>query len=88
MSLTPSPIELRARALTDLRMGLPVVIDLLEPLVICAAETLTQGRLNSLRALGEVQAVVSKWRADTLKISAYDGGDLCGWSSFCDRHEL
>ena len=73
MSLTPSPIELRARALTDLRMGLPVVIDLLEPLVICAAETLTQGRLNSLRALGEVQAVVSKWRADTLKISAYDG---------------
>ena len=73
MSLTPSPIELRARALTDLRMGLPVVIDLPEPLVICAAETLTQGRLNSLRALGEVQAVVSKWRADTLKISAYDG---------------
>ena len=72
MSLTPSPIELRARALTDLRMGLPVVIDLPEPLVICAAETLTQERLNSLRTLGEVQAVISKWRADTLKISVYD----------------
>ena len=72
MTLTPSPIELRARALTDLRMGLPVVIDLPEPLVVCAAETLTQERLNSLRALGEVQAVISKWRADTLKISAYD----------------
>ena len=72
MSLTPSPIELRARALTDLRMGLPVVIDMPEPLVVCAAETLTHERLNSLRALGEVQAVISKWRADTLKISAYD----------------
>ena len=72
MSLTPSPTELRARALTDLRMGLPVVIDLPKPLVVCAAETLTQDRLVSLRALGEVQAVISKWRAVTLKISTYD----------------
>ena len=72
MSLTPSPTELRARALTDLRMGLPVVIDLPEPLVICAAETITQERLTALRALGIVEAVVSKWRADTLKISTYD----------------
>ena len=73
MSLIPSPTELRARALTDLRMGLPVVIDLPEPLVICAVETLTQERLTSLRSLGEVQAVVSKWRADTLKMNVYDG---------------
>ena len=73
MSISPSPVELRARALTDLRMGLPVVIDMPQPLVVCAAETVTQDRLNALRALGEVQAVLSKWRADTLKISAYDG---------------
>ena len=73
MSLSPSPIELRARALTDLRMGLPVVINLPTPLVICAAETITDERLASLRSLGEVQAVVSKWRADTLKINVYDG---------------
>ena len=73
MSISPSPVELRARALTDLRMGLPVVIDLPQPLVVCAAETLTQDRLEALRALGEVQAVLSKWRADTLKINAYDG---------------
>lgn len=73
MSISPSPVELRARALTDLRMGLPVVIDLPQPLVVCAAETLTQDRLEALRALGEVQAVLSKWRADTLRINAYDG---------------
>ena len=73
MSISPSPVELRARALTDLRMGLPVVIDMPQPLVVCAAETLTQERLDALRALGEVQAVLSKWRADTLKINAYDG---------------
>ncbi|MDA9099652.1 GTP cyclohydrolase II [Planktomarina sp.] len=73
MSLSPSPIELRARALTDLRMGLPVVINLPTPLVICAAETITEERLVSLRSLGEVQAVVSRWRADTLKINVYDG---------------
>jgi len=73
MTLSPSPVELRARALTDLRMGLPVVIDMPEPLVVCAAETLTQDRLDALRSLGEVQAVLSKWRADTLKVNAYDG---------------
>ena len=60
MSISPSPVELRARALTDLRMGLPVVIDMPQPLVVCAAETLTQDRLDALRALGEVQAVLSK----------------------------
>ena len=73
MTLSPSPVELRARALTDLRMGLPVVIDMPQPLVVCAAETLTQDRLDALRSLGEVQAVLSKWRADTLKVNAYDG---------------
>ena len=73
MSISPSPVELRARALADLRMGLPVVIDMPQPLVVCAAETLTQERLDALRTLGEVQAVLSKWRADTLKINAYDG---------------
>ena len=73
MSLSPSPTELRARALTDLRMGLPVVINLPVPMVICAAETITEDRLVSLRSLGEVQAVVSKWRAKTLKINVYEG---------------
>ena len=73
MSLFISPLELRARALTDLRLGLPVVINLPQPLVVCAAETLTNDRLAELRSLGEVQGVVSKWRADTLKINAYDG---------------
>ena len=72
MSLIPSPVELRARALTDLRMGMPVVLDLPQPLVICASETLTEARLSSLRSLGEVEAVVSKWRANTLKIPVYD----------------
>ncbi len=72
MSLIPSPVELRARALTDLRMGMPVVLDLPQPLVICASETLTEARLSSLRSLGDVEAVVSKWRANTLKIPVYD----------------
>ena len=72
MSLTPSPLELRARALTDLRIGLPVIIRAPQPLVVCAAETLTDERLASLRSLGEVQAVISKWRANTLKINLYD----------------
>ena len=71
MTLSPSPTELRARALTDLRMGLPVVINLPVPIVICAAETITEDRLVSLRSLGEVQAVVSKWRAKTLKVNVY-----------------
>ena len=72
MSLIPSPVELRARALTDLRMGMPVVLELPQPLVICASETLTEARLSSLRSLGDVEAVFSKWRANTLRIPVYD----------------
>ena len=51
MSLSPSPVELRARALTDLRMGLPVVIEMQQPLVVSLAEALTQGRLGVLSAI-------------------------------------
>ena len=51
MSISPSPVELRARALTDLRMGLPVVIEMQQPLVVSLAEALTQGRLGVLSAI-------------------------------------
>ena len=73
MSLFPTALEMRSRALADLRLGLPIIIDMPQPLMVCAAETLTNDRLEGFRELGEVHGVISKWRADTLKINVYDG---------------
>ncbi|SIO48159.1 GTP cyclohydrolase II [Rhodovulum sp. ES.010] len=71
MPLGPDSTERLARARGDLRMGVPVVLG---PLVVLAAETLTQPRLQALRALGgtPVLAITAR-RAATLKARPYDG---------------
>ncbi|MBL3570644.1 GTP cyclohydrolase II [Rhodovulum sulfidophilum] len=71
MRLGPGSTERLARARGDLRMGVPVVVG---PLVVVAAETLTPGRLDALRALGgrPVLAITAR-RAETLKARPYDG---------------
>lgn len=73
MTLSPTHSDLHARALTDLRLGLPIVMDGPVPMLVCALETLTQSRLDALRTHGDVQIALTKWRANTLKIASYDG---------------
>jgi GTP cyclohydrolase II len=75
MSLAPDITELLARARSDLRMGLPVVLSGTdEAALVMAAETLTAARLADLRALGGTPAVaVSARRAVTLSARPYDG---------------
>ena len=68
--LLPTLAELTARARADLRIGLPVGIG---PWLAVALEGLQPARLAALRALGPVQIVLTGWRAETLKIAAYDG---------------
>lgn len=70
----PGPSERLARALTDLRLGVPIVLtsDTGDAL-IAAAEGLGAGRLDALRALGTPVLAVTDWRAGTLKARAYDG---------------
>ena len=65
--------ELRARALTDLRLGLPVCV---ADQLICAAETLSRDRFEDLRKLGAITLVLTQRRAQTLNISVYDH-DIC-----------
>ncbi|OAN79085.1 GTP cyclohydrolase II [Jannaschia sp. EhC01] len=74
MSLLPSISDLVARARSDLRVGLPVVLvqDGMG-LVVMASETAGDARLEALRALSPVVAAVTGWRAETLKIRVYDG---------------
>ena len=74
MSLTPTIVETLARARSDLRMGLPVMLTLggVRALV-AAAETLTAARLAALRAVGDPVLAVTAHRAATLKARAYDG---------------
>lgn len=70
MTLLPTLAETISRARTDLRVGLPVVID---GHLAAAVETLSPERLAALRALGRPVLVLTARRAGTLKAHAYDG---------------
>ncbi|WP_133485478.1 GTP cyclohydrolase II [Aliiroseovarius marinus] len=72
MTLAPNQTELLARARADLRMGVPVVLRLEgRAVVAAAAETLSAGRLDDLRALGDAVLAITPRRAETLKARAY-----------------
>lgn len=74
MSLLPTTSDLVARARSDLRVGLPVVISGESVgLVVMACETAGDARLAGLRALGPVVAAITGRRAETLKVRVYDG---------------
>ena len=70
MSLLPTLTETISRARTDLRVGLPVVID---GQLAAAVETLSPARLAALRAFGRPVLALTARRAETLKARAYDG---------------
>lgn len=89
MSLDLTPAERVARARADLRMGAVVVLT--GPsgaALVQAAETVRAARLVDLRALGQPQLALTRWRAETLRARAYDGDVArlvvpaeadCGW---------
>ena len=63
-----------ARALADLRMGLPVVLHGQHPMLFAATETITQDRYNALLSFDQAPIlVVTQRRAETIKIYAFDG---------------
>ena len=72
MSFLPTTTERLARARSDLRMGVPVILS--QGYVVLAAERLTQDRFESLKSLGANPVLtITGWRAQTLKVAAYDG---------------
>ncbi len=72
MSFLPTVTERLARARSDLRMGVPVVLS--EGFVVLAVETLTNERFDHLTSLTvEPVLTITGWRAQTLKAVAYDG---------------
>ncbi|SLN49449.1 GTP cyclohydrolase-2 [Roseivivax jejudonensis] len=75
MSFAPDLTETLARARSDLRMGVPVV--LAGPggaALVLAAETLSAHRLAAAQGLdAEVDLALTARRAETLKARAYDG---------------
>ncbi|MEM8570193.1 MAG: GTP cyclohydrolase II [Pseudomonadota bacterium] len=74
MSLTLTQAEHLARARSDLRMGVAVVISSsAEDALVVAAEAVTGDRLADLRARGTTDLAITGRRAETLKARAYDG---------------
>ncbi|ETX27173.1 GTP cyclohydrolase II [Roseivivax isoporae] len=75
MSFAPDLTETLARARSDLRMGVPVVLaDAGGGALVMAAETLSEPRLAEVRALDlPVDLAITGRRAQTLKARAYDG---------------
>ncbi len=74
MSLIPTQAERLARARSDLRSGLPVMLTAPGRAALAAAvETLTPARLADLRAAGQPELAITARRAETLKARAYDG---------------
>ena len=64
-----------SRIYTDLRLGIPVVIQTDEAYLVAPVETLNQKRFDFIRSwLEEVTLVISSQRANTLKMSSYDKG--------------
>lgn len=73
MTFGPDLTERLARARSDLRMGVPVVVfDGTHSALVMAAETLTPERLANVVGKNAVLAITSH-RAKTLKVAAYDG---------------
>jgi GTP cyclohydrolase II len=74
MALRADLNETLARARSDLRMGVPVVlVSGAAAVLVAAAETLEAARFEAIRALGDVDLVLTGRRAETLKARAYDG---------------
>ena len=74
MSLLPTETELQARALTDLRLGLPVAVKIgANFALVAAAETMDAARFSHLQARGDLHLALTDWRARTLKASIYHG---------------
>lgn len=72
MSLAPNQTELLARARADLRMGVPVVLQLgNRSACLAAAETMTETRLETMRRLGNMVFLITPRRAETLRARAY-----------------
>ena len=62
-----------SRIYTDLRLGIPVVIQTDEAYLVAPVETLNQKRFDFIRSwLEKLTLVISSQRANTLKMSSYD----------------
>ncbi|RVV96671.1 GTP cyclohydrolase II [Mesobaculum littorinae] len=73
MTYAPTDAERIARARSDLRMGLPVILSRggVEALV-AGAETLKPARLTALAQGGAAELAITHRRAETLKVRVYD----------------
>ena len=74
MTLAPTTTQLLARARSDLRAGVAVVMAAEgETALVVAAENIDAAQLGDLRTLGAPVLAITRHRAQTLKARCYDG---------------
>ena len=74
MKFCLSDVERLARARSDLRMGVPIVVSAGGSRILAApAESATADMLAKFRLLGKPVLVLTQRRAETLKLRCYDG---------------
>ncbi|WP_422075382.1 GTP cyclohydrolase II [Tranquillimonas rosea] len=74
MSFEPTAAERLARARSDLRIGLPVVMVVGgRAALVAAPEVIAPDRLRAFLSDGDPVLAITHWRAETLKIRVYDG---------------
>ncbi|WP_099827810.1 GTP cyclohydrolase II [Oceaniglobus indicus] len=74
MSFQLSMAERLARARSDLRMGIPIVLGTgTDAMFAVSPEMIAQERYRDLLDVGSVVVAITHWRAQTLKAPVYDG---------------
>ncbi len=74
MCLKPDAWERTARALSEIRTGLPIVlVSEGRAALVAAAESLSAARLNALREVGAAHIAITSRRAEVVRAMVYDG---------------
>ena len=74
LSLRPDAWERTARAVSELRFGMPIVLKSVESrALVAAAESISAARFQALRDIGPAHIAITSRRAEVVKAMVYDG---------------
>ena len=73
MTISPTLREQISQARHDFKIGVPIALRTYETWLVAATETLSKERLGAFGTLPDFTLAITHWRAQALKLGAYDG---------------